>query len=158
MSFDINFSIVILLSCLFTCMRHPYKPDKFCLLYFNCYIFYRTIHWNFTITTPIKNRHSGWFWKSLSYPLYSQEISAKPVTLPTLLLSLDQLVAGEDIFTVTLQYVFFFLKWDPCIIIYTFVFKAILQFWFYMSLLFLVIMHIKLWKCILPVVLCFIWI
>lgn len=70
-SFDINFSIVILLSCLFTCMRHPYKPDKFCLLYFNCYIFYRTIQWNFTITTPIKNRHSGWFWKSLSYPLYS---------------------------------------------------------------------------------------
>lgn len=59
--------------------------------------------------TPIKNRHSGLFWKSLSYPLYSQEISAKPVTLPTLLLtgSLDQLVAGEDIFTVTLQYVFF---------------------------------------------------
>lgn len=157
MSFDINFSIVILLNCIFTCMRHPYKPDKFCLLYFNCYIFYRTIQWNFTITTPIKNRHSGLFWKSLSYPLYSQEISAKPVTLPTLLLSLDQLVAGEDIFTVTLQYGFFFLKWDPCIIIYTFVFKAILQFWFYMSLLFLVIMHIKLWKCILPVVLCFIW-
>lgn len=50
------------------------------------------------------------FWKSLSYPIYSQEISAKPVTLPTLLLSLDQLVAGEDIFTVTLQYVVFFLK------------------------------------------------
>lgn len=55
-----------------------------------------------------QNRHSGWFWKSLSYPLYSQEISAKPVTLPTLLLSLDQLVAGEDIFIVTLQYVVFF--------------------------------------------------